>query len=120
AGHGLAPVFPVAKSASLLASHLLAVSDQPRAAGAGDDFAVKDCKPGHSPITSHGLACRRDVAGYVSAGSAANPKCLGDTGRDVASNVSTNSGSGPTANDEQLTTGCLRLTLLSLCLYTQD
>src|SRR5579864_6577252 len=44
--HGLAPVFPIAVGTPLLARDLLAVLDQPRAAGAGDNFAVQDRQPG--------------------------------------------------------------------------
>jgi hypothetical protein len=42
---GLAPVLVVAISPALLARNLLAVDDEARAAGAGDDFAVEDGEP---------------------------------------------------------------------------
>ena len=44
---GLAPIFPVAVCAALLARNLFAVRHQTRAKGAGNDFAVEDGEPGH-------------------------------------------------------------------------
>ena len=50
--HRLAPVFPFAIGAALLARDLLAIGNEPRTARAADHFAIEDCKPGHLAITS--------------------------------------------------------------------
>ena len=53
--YGLAPIFPAEIGATLDASDLLPIRDQPRAAGASLDFAVENSKPAHSTITSQSL-----------------------------------------------------------------
>src|ERR1051326_4972130 len=55
--NGLTPVLPIAIRAPLLPRDLLAVSDQPRAAGGSDHIAGEDSKPRHAASTPH----RRDV-----------------------------------------------------------
>ena len=51
--HRLPPILPVPVGAPLLPRHLLAISHQPRAAGAGNHFPIQDRKPIHRAITSH-------------------------------------------------------------------
>jgi hypothetical protein len=41
AGHRFAPIFAVAVSPAFLAGHLFAIRNQPRTAGASDDFVVR-------------------------------------------------------------------------------
>lgn len=53
-GDGLAPVVVVAVGAALLAGDLLAVGDEARALGAGDDFAVEDGEPGRGVVSRLG------------------------------------------------------------------
>jgi len=55
-------------------------------------------------ITSHAM---ETLLANVLAGDTANVEICGTTSRDVASNVSTNSGSGPTTCDLRPTTGLI-------------
>ena len=54
-GDGLAPVFPVAVGAALLAGDLLAIGNQARTASAGDHVPVENGKPRHWVITPYRL-----------------------------------------------------------------